>query len=255
MAISADNFVVVRVKATDASEIQATIRDWAPRGGRISPSQKRLQHKRIGRVLSRTPPDRVDESKASRRLACVVAVAPDSEPGSPRATWTPELGRAPGNEPQASRLSILSSGGPSGIRTQDRRIKSPLLYRTELKALLPLYGPVTAVFSFAPAWARSERAKRQIGHVDESLWFIRRGGWSTVANRSSGRYPPLMSHRLLPLLVSATVFSLGSVPDRQPESQYACTGGCRRGYCLGSLLLTGTNPSDHCEARRMMTAS
>ena len=49
----------------------------------------------------------------------------------------------------ASRLLILSSGGPSGIRTQDRRIKSPLLYRTELKALLPLYGPVTAVFSFA----------------------------------------------------------------------------------------------------------
>ena len=35
----------------------------------------------------------------------------------------------------ASRLSILSFGGPSGIRTQDRRIKSPLLYRTELKAL------------------------------------------------------------------------------------------------------------------------
>ena len=46
-------------------------------------------------------------------------------------------------------LSIVKFGGPSGIRTQDRRIKSPLLYRTELKALLPLYGPVTAVFSFA----------------------------------------------------------------------------------------------------------
>ena len=49
------------------------------------------------------------------------------------------------------RRFCLSSSlvGPLGFEPRTDGLKSPLRYRTELKALLPLYGPVTAVFSFA----------------------------------------------------------------------------------------------------------
>ena len=115
VAISADNFVVVRVKATDASKFKPRFVIGPPRGGRISPSQRRLQHKRIGRVLSRTPPDRVDDPKphedwrASSRWRLIRSQDPRC------ATWTPELGRAPGKEPQRQGSRFCQVVGPQGF--------------------------------------------------------------------------------------------------------------------------------------------
>ena len=52
----------------------------------------------------------------------------------------PDDSRIPGSNTEdmalnGSVLSTVKNGGPSGIRTLDTRIKSPLLCRTELTAL------------------------------------------------------------------------------------------------------------------------